>query len=249
MNALIPLWPLTLAGNATQAVDARELHAFLEVGKDFSTWIKDRISQYGFLENQDFGIFPNSGEKSGRGRPTTEYAITIGMAKELSMVERNEKGKQARQYFIECERRLRESPAVDPMTVLADPAAMRGLLLVYTEKVLALESTVAEQTPKVAALDRISSADGSLCMRDAAKALQVRPIDLKSLLLAERWIYGRPGHSGWLAYQDRIQQGVLIHKVSTVARQDGSEKIVEQVRVTPKGMAKLGEMLVRAEAA
>lgn len=131
----------------------------------------------------------------------------------------------------------------DPYAVLSDPAAMRGLLLTYTEKVLALESTVAEQAPKVEAFARIADAEGSLCMRDAAKALQIRPIDLKNLLIVNRWIYGRPGHTGWLAYQDKIQQGLMTHKVDTVTRQDGTEKVVEQVRVTPKGITRLAQML------
>lgn len=135
------------------------------------------------------------------------------------------------------------APAPDPMQVLSDPAAMRGLLLTYTEKVIELEGRVAEQAPKVEALDRISSAEGSLCMRDAAKALQVRPLDLRNWLIVNRWIYGRPGHSGWLAYQDRIQQGMMCHKVTTVQRQDGSEKIVEQPRITPKGIARISQAL------
>lgn len=97
--------------------------------------------------------------------------------------------------------------------------------------------------PKVEALDRLSEADGSLCMRDAAKTLQMRPIDLRKLLVMERWIYGRPGHNGWLAYQVRIQQGLLMHKVNSVRREDGTEKVVEQVRVTPKGLTKLAEAL------
>lgn len=245
MNTLIQLHSHDLDGASVQTVNARDLHDFLEVGKDFSTWIKDRIEQYGFDEGQDYAVFdsPESGNQTGRGgdRRSKLYAISLSMAKELAMVERNDKGKQARQYFIECERRA-QAPR-DPMQVLNDPVAMRGLLLTYSEKVLALESTVAEQAPKVDALDRIAAAEGSLCMRDAAKALQVRPSDLKNWLIVNRWIYGRPGHSGWLAYQDRIQQGVLCHKVSTVLREDCTEKIVEQVRITPKGLARIAEQL------
>ena len=125
-----------IAGESVATINARDLHAFLEVGKDFSTWIKDRISQFDFVENQDFMVFPEIGENSKGGRPSKEYALTLDMAKELSMVERNDKGKQARQYFIECERRAKAAPAVDPIKVLNDPAAMRGLLLTYSEKVL-----------------------------------------------------------------------------------------------------------------
>ncbi|KAF1014473.1 MAG: hypothetical protein GAK31_01958 [Stenotrophomonas maltophilia] len=138
--------------------------------------------------------------------------------------------------------------SVDPMAVLADPAAMRGLLLTYTEKVIHLQHVVEEQAPQVAALERLSNAEGSLCMRDAAKALQIRPKDLKNWLIVNHWIYGRPGHSGWLAYQDRIQQGVMFHKVTTVQREDGTDKVIEQARITPKGLARIGASLVRAVA-
>uniref|UniRef100_A0A3B0MKV8 AntA/AntB antirepressor domain-containing protein n=1 Tax=Arsenophonus endosymbiont of Trialeurodes vaporariorum TaxID=235567 RepID=A0A3B0MKV8_9GAMM len=103
---LINIKTKNISGELIQTVNARDLHAFLEIGKDFITWIKDRIKQYGFAENIDFIVFTNSGENPFGGRPTKEYHISLDMAKELSMVERNEKGKQARQYFIECERRI-----------------------------------------------------------------------------------------------------------------------------------------------
>ena len=89
------------------------------------------------------------------------------------------------------------------------------------------------------ALDRISEADGSLCITDAAKALQKRPTDLFAYLRAEHWIYRRAGTAHDVGYQSKVEQGLLEHKVTTVTRPDGSEKITEQVRVTPKGLARL----------
>lgn len=145
MNDLIKI--NTEGGKNT--VNARDLHAFLESGQQFADWIKNRIDQYDFAQDIDFTIFHNSMKNPG-GRPVIEYHISIGMAKELSMVERNEKGKQARQYFIECERR-----AKDPAYLLNDPAAMRQILLTYTEKVIALETENKAMAPKVIALDRI----------------------------------------------------------------------------------------------
>ncbi len=109
-----------------QVVNARELHQFLEVGKDFTNWIKGRINQYGFTENEDFEVFANFGENSKGGRPSKEYAISLNMAKELSMVERNEKGKQARRYFIECEKQMRNnvfSSAPKLLTISTKPIA------------------------------------------------------------------------------------------------------------------------------
>ena len=104
MNELIKLNQTKINDETVQTVNARELHTFLEVGKDFSTWLKNRIEQYDFVENQDFVVFHKKGENPQGGRPSNDYYITLDMAKELAMVERNEKGKQARQYFIECER-------------------------------------------------------------------------------------------------------------------------------------------------
>ncbi|WP_375640820.1 MULTISPECIES: antA/AntB antirepressor family protein [unclassified Bartonella] len=126
MNTLIKITEQTIDQETVQAVNARELHTFLEVKSEFRNWIKNRIEEYGFLENKDFISFakilakPNASQenqgfvsfgkdlpKPKGGRPSTEYHLTLDMAKELSMVERNEKGRQARRYFIECEKKLK----------------------------------------------------------------------------------------------------------------------------------------------
>ncbi|MBN6741218.1 antA/AntB antirepressor family protein [Acidithiobacillus sp. MC6.1] len=103
-GGLIPVGWSEIDNAVTQTVNARELHAFLEVGKKFSDWIKDRIDQYNFVIDHDFISFSLHGEKPQGGRPALEYHLTLDMAKEISMVERNAKGKEARQYFITCER-------------------------------------------------------------------------------------------------------------------------------------------------
>ena len=105
--------PRQANGDTIQTVNARELHSFLESSQDFSDWIKNRIQQYGFVEGVDYLIHKFTDNPLG-GRPTIDYHITVDMAKELAMVERNDKGRQARQYFIECERRLKQ-PATPVM--------------------------------------------------------------------------------------------------------------------------------------
>ncbi len=129
----------------------------------------------------------------------------------------------------------------DPIQVLNDPASMRRLLLTYCERVLDLEETAKRLAPKADALDRIAESHGSFCLTDTAKSLQLRPKDLADWLLANRWIYRRPGGSGYLAYQQRIQAGLVTMKILSVERSDGTPRIVEQVRITPKGLARLGE--------
>lgn len=129
----------------------------------------------------------------------------------------------------------------DPMKSLADPRVLRDLLLGYSERIVGLEEEVQEMKPSVEAYDRIAKADGSLCLTDAAKALQMRPKDLIAKLSSGKWIYKRAGNSHWLGYQDKVQAGYLEHKVTEVTRGDGTTKITEQVRVTPKGLAKLAK--------
>lgn len=102
---------------------------------------------------------------------------------------------------------------------------------------------LAEALPKVEALDRIATADGSLSITDAAKALQMRPKDLFAWLQANAWIYRRTGAEHLVGYQSHTTNGDLEHKVTTVYRGDGSEKITEQVRVTPQGLAKLAKLI------
>lgn len=134
----------------------------------------------------------------------------------------------------------------DPIAVLNDPAAMRGLLLTYTEKVLALEGKVEEMEPQVAALKRIALSDGSMCPTDAAKTLQIRRKDLLDFFMARRWAYRRPGGAGWIAYQDKLASGLLEHKVTTFTGPDGYEKSSTQLRVTPKGLTRLAKEFSRS---
>nr|DAY43524.1 MAG TPA: AntA/AntB antirepressor [Caudoviricetes sp.] len=99
--------PITIYNNQTigaeiNSADARELHAFLNSEQQYADWIKNRITQYGFIENQDYIVKTTY---TGR-RPRKEYFVTLDMAKELCMVENNDKGKEARQYFIKCEKEL-----------------------------------------------------------------------------------------------------------------------------------------------
>ncbi len=133
-------------------------------------------------------------------------------------------------------------PSIDPMMALNDPAFLRDALISYTEKVMHLEHQVEEMKPDVDALTRIAKAEGSLCVTDAAKQLQVKPKSLFDLMSHSKWIYRRLG-TAWIAYQDKIQQGLLEHKVTVVKSSTGEDKQVSQVRVTAKGLSKLAKLL------
>ncbi len=127
---LIKLQPQTINGNAVETVSARELHTFLEVGRDFSTWIKDRISKYEFVENTDYIMLPKTGELENKGlQGKIEYFVTLDMAKQLAMVENNEKGMQVRKYFIECEKKLNSTTTTQVQVVGKAEDATRAALL------------------------------------------------------------------------------------------------------------------------
>ena len=140
---LIPVFAGSLQGQSVQLVDARLLHSFLEVVTRFNDWITRRIEEYEFIDGQDFYSILSKTS----GRPSQEYHLTLDMAKELAMVERNEKGRQARRYFIECERKLTGQPVSlpEPKTKKALPG---GLTLDQQDAIKALVKDRVEGLPK-----------------------------------------------------------------------------------------------------
>lgn len=104
--------PVFTGDNNTQLCNARDLHAYLESGREFATWIKNRIEEYGFVESEDY--LTNLSNRSGgsAGKKRTDYHLTLDMAKELAMVENNDKGRAVRRYFIRAEKQLRHTQQV-----------------------------------------------------------------------------------------------------------------------------------------
>lgn len=116
--------------------------------------------------------------------------------------------------------------------------------LVAVAQVEKLAGALEQQAPKVAAFDRFATVvEGSMCLTNAAKTLQLQPKKFILWMQEHQWVYRRAGGSGLIGYQNRIQSGHMEHKVTTVARSDGTEKQVEQVLVTAKGLAKLATEL------
>lgn len=137
---------------------------------------------------------------------------------------------------------LEKGQQEDVSAILSDPIRLRVLLLDHVEQNIALKNKVAEQAPKVEALHRIATGSmGSMCITDSAKHIQVQPAVLFRWLAEHRWIYRRVGSSHWIGYQDKIHDGLVEHKVTTIEAKDEWSKaqVFEQVRITAKGLAKL----------
>lgn len=116
MNELIPLQPQTINGNAVETVSARTLHAFLGVTERFSSWM-ERQFQYGFEENVDYlgcKVFNTLAKQE-----VQEYYLSLDCAKEISMIQKSDKGKQARRYFIECEKKLTQPKPMTQIELIA----------------------------------------------------------------------------------------------------------------------------------
>jgi len=139
-DQLIPVFTGEIGRVSQNVVDGRTLHAFLGGRAQFGNWICVRIKQYDFQEDTDFIRFNKIIKSKGRGgdRKSTDYHLTLDMAKELSMVERTPKGKEARRYFIECERQLlRNLAAQPPVLPLRDRLAVRKEIRITLQEMMA----------------------------------------------------------------------------------------------------------------
>ncbi len=130
------------------------------------------------------------------------------------------------------------SPTLD----LRDPATLQALLADLTGLSLDANARLARLAPKVEAMERLEEAEGSLCITDAAKALSVPPRRLFAWLEANRWIYRRNEAGHWVAFSAKLEARLLEHKGTTIQRRFKPDKWVEQVVVTPKGLARLAEL-------
>lgn len=228
MHALIKIEDRQINEDTTKAVDARELHRFLESKRQFANWISNIIEQYGFTEGEDF--LTKLLKTSKGGRPSKEYYISLDMGKEIGMIDRSPKGRQIRKYFIECEKRLKSGQVGIPQSM---PEALR-LAADLSEKL-----DVAQ--PKAAAYDRIENAEGLFCLRDSAKLLSQPPMKFNMHLAGKHYIYKSNGH--WNAYSAKIQDGWLDHKSYRYTNSEGYECIRDQVMITPKGLAAIAKQL------
>ncbi|QDS15766.1 phage antirepressor KilAC domain-containing protein [Xanthomonas arboricola] len=222
---------LIIAGDAP-AITSREIAELVESRHDNVRVAIERLAERGVI------ALPAAQEKPTGGRPSLAYLFTGEQGKRDSIVVVAQLSPEFTARLVdrwqELERRV-AAPA-DPLALLADPAALRGLLASYAGR-------VEELTPKADALDRIATARGSVPLREAAKALQIPEREFLSLLEQKRWIYRHPLASTWLAYAGRLHSGCLEHKVTTGAKPDGSEWVRTQVRVTAKGLTNLAKAL------
>lgn len=219
-----------------QAVSARELYEFLAPTERFASWF-DRQLQYGFVDGQDYvgcEVFNTLARQT-----LQDFFLSVDMAKEISMIQRSDKGKQARQYFIECERK-----ASQPALVLPDftnpVEAARAFADQYEAKQIAQEQLAIAQ-PKAAALDFISTAVNSLNARDTAKTLGIQPQKFNKWCIAHNWMY-RDSKDKLQMCSKRLQQGYMEQRSVTYFDSNDNVKATTQPLFTAKGLTRLASI-------
>lgn len=236
--------------NGRTVVNARDLHKFLESKKDFSSWIKDRIERYDLAENEDYVVFTEIGENSKGGRPKKEYALTLDAAKELSMVEGNEKGKQARKYFIACEKKLKgENPSyliIDPIKRAEvwiqeekERQALKEQAKQLAEENKSLENRIEEDVPKVIFAMAVTESKRSCLVAELAKIICQNGMEAGQNRLF-KWLrkkgyLGTKGEYYNQPTQRSIESGLFEIKKRVITKPNGSTITVSTPMVTPAG--------------
>lgn len=213
-----------------QIVDARELHDALENKRQFADWIKQRIEQYGFIEDVDFTTFHNFVKREGSnlGSKTTEYALTLDTAKEIAMVENNEQGKKIRRYFIDVEKKARQLFEI-PKTL---PEALR--------KAAELAEQLEGQKPKVLFADSVETSKDSVLINELSKILKQNGYDIGQNRLFEKlrnegYLIKQKGQNWNLPTQKAMDLGLFEVKKTVVNKPDGNSIVKPTTKVTGKG--------------
>lgn len=228
MNELIKI----TYNNDRPAVSARDLHDFLEVKTAYKDWFP-RMCEYGFTEGEDFNPLKiervqNEGERMV-ARTVDDAVLTIDMAKELCMIQRNEKGKQARQYFLQIEKDWNS-----PEKVMARALQIAG------DKLKRLENKVEADAPKVLFADAVSASKTSILVGELAKLLKQNGVDIGQHRLF-RWmrengyLIRRNGTDFNMPTQKSMDLGLFTVKETAITHSDGTVTVSKTTKVTGKG--------------
>ena len=244
MNELIKITQVDWNGEMVDSVDARTLYKFLEIKTRFNDWISNAIRDFDFIPDVDFYTFTKKIVKPIIGRPAIEYTLKMDMAKELSMLARNEKGKQARLYFIECEKKSRGIIPARPESKLE-----WMLLAVEQEKeLIATKQIAAEQKQIITKLQPLADyssailqSTSSLTTTQIAKDYGMSAIALNKFLSKQKVQFKQSGQ--WMVYQKYSNNGYVESDTYGYIRTNGNRGSKTTNKWTQKGRLFIHELL------
>lgn len=221
------------------AVSARDLHEFLEVGADYRHWFP-RMCEYGFTEGQDFNLvkIDRVQREGGRmvNRPVEDAAVTIDMAKEICMLQRNERGKQARQHFLQLEKDWNSPEKVMARALQIADRKIKALEGANT----ALNAENEAMKPKALFADAVAASKNSILVGELAKLLKQNGVDigqnrLFEWLRAHGYLIRRRGTDYNMPTQRAMEMGLFEIKETAISHSDGHTSVSKTPKVTGKG--------------
>ena len=224
--------------NDRPTVLARDLHDFLEVKTAFKDWFP-RMCEYGFSEGTDFCSFLS--ESTG-GRPAQDAQLTIEMAKEICMLQRNERGKQARQYFIQLEKDWNSPEKV-----------MARALQIADKRIKRLETQIEEDRPRVLFAGAVETSKSSILIGELAKILKQNGVNIGQNRLFEwmrqnGYLIRRNGSDYNMPTQRAMEMGLFEIKETSIVHADGHTSISKTPKVTGKGQVYFVDLFLSGNA-
>jgi len=215
-------------------ISGRELHEFLEVETPYHIWFP-RMVGYGFDEDIDFSTFEQKCSKPQGGRPSTDHIIKLDMAKEIAMIQRSEKGKQARQYFIEVEKEYNSPEKIMARALLMADKQIKELTIRNSEQ----KQLIEEQQPKVLFAQSVESSNNSCLVGELAKILRQNGIDIGQnrlfSWLRENGYLGRKGEFYNTPTQKSMDLGLMTIKKNVINQPDGTIRTTTTTKISGKG--------------
>lgn len=230
MNELAKIIPINTENPERITLSARDLHAFLEVETKYADWFP-RMCEYGFELGRDFNLLKiervqNEGNRMVK-RLVDDAAITVDMAKEICMLQRNEKGKIARRYFVELEKAWNSPEKV-----------MARALQIANNQVKQLQAKIEADAPAVRFAEAVTGADTNILVRDLAKILSQNGADIGGNRLFERLRQDgyliKSGSDYNMPTQKSMELGLFFVRETPRIAKEGAV-IDRTTKVTPKG--------------
>jgi anti-repressor protein len=226
MNEVITV---TLNDKHEPVVSGRQLHEALGVKTRYNDWF-NRMTEYGFIENQDYlAITQKRVTAQGNSTNQVDHVIKLDMAKEIAMIQRTERGKQVRQYFIQVEKDFNSPEKI-----------MARALLMADQKVHKLEAKIEADRPKVLFAEAVSASHTSILVGELAKLLKQNGVDigatrLFSWLRAHGYLIKRNGRDWNMPTQKSVEMGLIRVKETSITHADGHITVSKTPLVTGKG--------------
>lgn len=234
MNNLINV---TLNENQEPVVSGRQLHQVLGVKTAYKDWFK-RMTEYGFTENEDFLLLKNEQQTGRGGHNKINHVLKLDMAKEIAMIQRTDKGKEVRQYFIQVEKDFNSPEKI-----------MARALKIADRKIIKLEATIEEQRPKVIFANAVSASHTSILVGNFAKLMRQNGLNfgqnrMFAWLRENGYLISRKGNSWNMPTQKAMDLGLFEIKETTINHSDGHISINKTPKITGKGQLYFADKLL-----